>query len=82
MLHEFIQAIPIFVTSEEFIPWATKQYKYLDLVFCFSEFFRTKDQQDLWNYNERKVLNKKFRSLIALWKKPLEKKRLRQTRIK
>jgi hypothetical protein len=38
--------------------------------------------QDLFDYNDRKVVNKKYRGLIALWKKPLEKKRLRQARIK
>lgn len=48
----------------------------------FSQYFREKDQQEMWDYNDRKVLNKKYRALIDLWKKPLEKKRLRQARIK
>lgn len=48
----------------------------------FSEYFREKDQQEIWAYEDRKVQNKKYRSLIDLWKRPLEKKRLRQARIK
>ncbi len=36
----------------------------------------------MWQYNDKKIQNKKYRGLIALWKKPLERKKLRQARIK
>lgn len=57
------------------------QYE-LDNKVPFSEYFRVKDQQEIWGYEDRKVMNKKYRSLVDRWKKPLEKKRLRQARIK
>ena len=52
------------------------------LQFPFSEYFREKDKQEMQEFIDRKTLNKKYRGLIALWKKPLEKKRLRQARIR
>jgi hypothetical protein len=48
----------------------------------FSEYFQKKDSLELAEYMKRKLKNKYYRDLIDTWKKPLEKKRLRQERIK
>jgi large subunit ribosomal protein L21 len=50
--------------------------------YSFSSYFNELDDGDVKSYSERKYQNKKYRGLIALWKKPLEQKRKRQERIK
>jgi hypothetical protein len=40
------------------------------------------DKGDVKEYSQRKFQNKKYRDMIALWKKPLEQKKRRQERIK
>ncbi len=46
--------------------------------YCFSTFFSDLDKTDVHDYSSKKFQNKKYRGLIALWKKPLEQKRKRQ----
>ena len=48
----------------------------------FSQYFREKDTNDVFQYENKIVMNKKYHALKALWQKPLAKKRLRQARIK
>lgn len=55
------------------------KFHYLD---SFSTYFNELDEKDVQQYSEKKYQNKKYRGLIDLWKKPLERKKKRQERIK
>lgn len=39
--------------------------------YSFSTYFSDLDKNDIQSYSEKKFQNKKYRGLIALWKKPL-----------
>jgi hypothetical protein len=52
------------------------------LSFPFSTYFEEKDKLEFQKLTPPTVYYKPYQKMIDLWKKPLEKKRLRQERIK
>lgn len=48
----------------------------------FSTYFEEKDRQEIQSMSGDRFPYKPYQKMVDMWKKPLEKKRLRQARIK
>ena len=83
------KVIPLFAQSQALFPFLALKHpgpyshtlstlNTLNQRYSFSTYFNDLDKTDVQTYSERKFQNKKYRGLIALWKKPLEQKKRRQ----
>ena len=84
------KVLPLWAQSQAFFPTLSlptlslhsQPLPTLNPRYAFSTYFGDLDKGDVKEYSQRKFQNKKYRDMIALWKKPLEQKRRRQERIK